>query len=463
MAGPLQRSLRLRLIAACVVIETLMLALIIGNNVRLIGRHLGDLATTHLHHVEETAALMLAPPLAAGDHRALEGLVQRLSGLDGVVYLALTDAKDALVAGAGQVPSPLPEPDGSFSDARPVHHAQSELVLAGQPVGRLHVGLSTGFLHAARQDVLAQGIAIAALEIFLSTFAVVTIGVVQASRLKALGGACLRFAGGDYRTSVDVHGDDEVGVLARSFNTMGAAVGARLDKLEARGAMLRASNAELQRLAELTAQHLQEPIRGLADFAQLLSTRVRDRLDGETLDYLDSVVTAAQRARGLLTDLQNYIAIDMTPLAADAVADLAQCAEKARAELRARIDASGAAITIAPLPRVHGDGDQITTVLRMLMVNAIDHRGEAPPAIHVKAMTDEGRVIVSVTDNGPGVPSEFRERIFELFETLGRPTTGTGMGLAAVRKIVRRHLGNVWITPAVDGGLTVNFTLPRIC
>lgn len=455
------RSLRFRLIAACVVIEALMLTLIVGNSVRLVEQHLVGLAQSRVRSMEATFGITLAAPLAARDHAALRSLVQRLGGLDGVVYVALDDEAGTRVAEGGAAPAALPEPDPAFSDSRPVHHATADIALYGQPLGRLHYGLSTAFLSAAKRELAIQGVAIAVLEIFFSTFALITVGLLLTARLEALTDASLRLASGDYRTAVEVRGNDEVATLAQAFNTMAEAVSDKVEQLEATGTTLRASNAELQRLAEVTAHHLQEPVRGLANFAQLLAARAGERLDDESRSHLNFIVDGARRARSLLTDLQSYVAIDMSPLPGDAVADVGHCAEQARTELAARIEAAGATITVAELPTAHADAGQVTTVLRLLMQNALDHRGEQPPHIHVKASVDAGRVIVSVSDNGPGVPREFRERIFELFETLDRRGQGTGFGLAAVRKMVRRHLGNVWIIPNAGGGLTVNFTLPR--
>lgn len=462
MPRQLRRSLRFRLIAACVLIEAVMLPLIIGNSIRLVEQHLVQLAQGRVRNMEQTFGISLAAPLAARDHAVLRSLIERLTDLDGIVYLALADDDGVVVASGGQVPTTLPEPDASFTDAAPVHHARSDIALYGQPLGQLHYGVATQFLQVAKRELLIQGIAIAVLEIFFSSFALVTVGVLLTARLEALTDASLRMAGGDYDTLVAVRGEDEVASLARAFNSMAGAVSDKVAQLEASGAVLRASNAELLRLSEVTAHHLQEPVRGIANFAQLLANRARDRLDGDALDYLNYIIAGAKRARGLLTDLQSYVAIDMSPVPAGLTADLAQCAERAQREMRSKIETSGAHLSIDELPRVHGDADQIVMVLRLLMENAIDHRGDATPEVRVTACADEGRVVVSVADNGPGVPSEFRERVFALFETLDRRTTGTGVGLAAVRKIVRRHLGNVWITPAGAGaGLVVHFTLPK--
>lgn len=461
MSAPPRRSLRTRLIALCVAIQALMLVLVIGNCLRLAERDLTRLAESRLRQMEDVLAAVLEPPLAAGDTAAAQAALQRLSRQEDVTYLAVLDGTGNVVAAAGALPSPLPEPLAAPGGA-PLHHARLMLGSEDLPLADIRYGLSTRFVGDARRDMLMQSAALGGLALFFSTFVLLTMGVVLHARVKALTQANLRLASGDCDIRLEAAGDDEVAALARSFDTMAGAVGDRVAHLEASAGALRASNAELQRLTEITATHLHDPVRSVAECADALAALTDGQLDGDAARCIAAIQAGARRSDGLLRELRNYIAIDMTPLPAAAAADLAQCAEQARQQLAAKIAAAGAEVVIDDLPRAHGDGGQITTALRLLMENAIDHRGEEAPRVRIHASVDSGRVVVGVTDNGPGVPSEFRERIFELFETLDRRTSGAGVGLAAVRKIVRRHLGNVWITPAAGNGLTVNFTLPRL-
>lgn len=461
MSAPPRRSLRTRLVVACMVIQVVMLVLVIGNSVRLMDRHLTEAAQGRLHQMEDSLAAAVPGPLAGRDGAALSALAQRLGGVDGTAYVVMLDAEGVELASAGAVPAPLPPPDDEL-DSAPVHHARWAAVEGDRPLGEVRYGLSTRFLHDARREVLMQGAAIGALALFFSAFALVTVGVVLTARLKALTDASLRLAGGDTDSRVEVEGHDEVAALAQAFNTMAGAMDDKVSHLEASATVLRASNAELQRLTQAAATHLQDPMSTVAFHAGKLAEEVGPTLSGDARERLDLIQAGAARARGLLTDLLNFIAIDMSPLAANLTADLNECAAQARRDLADKIAEAGAEVVVDDLPAAHCDAAQVTAALRLLMENAIDHRGKEPPRVHVHASTDAGRIVVGVTDNGPGVPSQLRDRIFELFETLDRRTSGTGFGLAAVRKIIRRHLGNVWITPAPGGtGLTVNFTLPK--
>lgn len=462
MSAPPRRSLRTRLIAACLVIEVAMLTLVIGNTIRLVDRHMAEAAQGRLRQMEDSLAAAVPPPLAARDGGALAALAQRLGKLDAVAYVAVLDAEGIELAAAGPVPAPLPPPAADISPSARVHHARWALADGDKPLGEVRYGLSTRFLHDARRDVLIQGAAIGALAIFFSTFALVTAGVMVTARLKALTDASLRLAGGDYDSRVEVEGHDEVAALAQAFNTMAGAVDDKVSHLEASATVLRASNAELQRLTQAAATHLQDPMSTAAFHAGKLAEEIGPTLSGDARERLDLIQAGAMRARSLLTDLLNFIAIDMSPLPAGLTTDLNACAAQARQDLAEKIEAAGAKVTVDDLPAAHCDAAQVTTALRLLMENAIDHRGKEAPRVHIHASNDAGRIVVGITDNGPGVPSQLRDRIFELFETLDRRTSGTGFGLAAVRKIIRRHLGNVWITPAPGGtGLTVNFTLPK--
>lgn len=460
MSAPPRRSLRTRLIALCVAIQALMLALIIGNCVRLAERELARLAEGRLRQMEDVLATVLEPPLAAGDGAATQAALQHLGRLADVAYVAVLDGAGGTVAATGALPSPLPEPNAAPSGA-PLHHARLVLGSEDLPLAEIRYGLSTWFLGDARRDMLMQSAALGGLALFFSAFVLLTMGVVLHARITALTQANLRLAAGDYDTRLEATGEDEVAVLVRSFDTMAGAVSDKVAHLEASAGALRASNTELQRLAAITADHLQDPVRSVAECARTLAALSDGQLGGDAAGCLTAIQAGANRADDLLRELRNYIAIDMSPLPADAAADLGHCAEQARRHLAEKIAAAGAEVVIDDLPRAHGDGGQIATALRLLMENAIDHRGDEAPRVRIHASVDSGRVVVGVTDNGPGVPSEFRERIFELFETLDRRTSGAGVGLAAVRKIVRRHLGNVWITPAAGNGLTVNFTLPK--
>ncbi len=456
MTGPWRRSSRFRLITACVAIQAVMLVLLAVNGIRLAERHLESATHDRAHDLENSLAAALV------DGTIPEPALRRLAGLPGIVYVVVEDEAGNRLATAGAPPSVLPEPDPEPELGRPLHRGRVDAQPAGQPPRRLHYALSTAMLTQARHEMVGQAIAIAVLALFFSTFTLLTIGLLLSARLKTVSAAHMRLAAGDFDTVAQPSGDGAVAALARSFNVMAGAIGDKVAQLEAGSATLRAANAELQRLADLAANHLRAPVASLDDGAATLRRLTGGKLDGEADAVLARIANDSRRAHDLLDGLRSFLDIDMTPLPPDARAELNRCADDARQALAGRIAATRATIAVDDLPAVHGDPAQVAEILRLLLENALDHRGDRAPHIRIHASVDAGRVVVGVTDNGPGVPQQFRERVFELFETVNPGGSGTGFGLAAVRKMVRRHLGNVWITPAAaGGGLTVNFTLPR--
>lgn len=455
MTGPWRRSSRFRLITACIAIQAVMLVLLAANGIRLAERHLESALRDRAHDLESTLTAALV------DGTLPEAALRRLGTLPGLAYVVVEDEAGNRLAAAGNPPAVLPEPDPEIE--RPLTHGRLDVQPEGQPPRRLHYALSSAPLTQARHEMMAQATSIGVLALFFSAFTLVSIALLLGARLKAVTAAHMRLAAGDFDTVAQPVGDGAVAALARSFNVMAGAIGDKVSQLEAGSATLRAANAELLRLADLAAHHLRDPVASLDDGASALRRLTTGKLEGEADALLERITNDSHRAHDLLNGLRSFLDIDMSPLPPAAQADLNQCAAQARQSLAERIAAIRAVITVDDLPAVHGDDVQIAEILRLLLENALDHRGERPPHIRIHASVDSGRVVVGVTDNGPGVPQQFRERVFELFETVNSGSSGTGFGLAAVRKMVRRHLGNVWITPAAagGGGMTVNFTLPR--
>lgn len=450
-----RRSLRFRLIIATILVEVVMLALLVGNSLRLANLHLTGLAEGRLAELEETFSISLAAPLAARDHASLRSLVDRLVSLDDIAYLVVLDPAGQRLATAGDAPSPLPPPDPSVSATGGIHHAVVTVEVFDQVLGTLRYGLSTEFLARARRDLLAQGLTIAAIEVLLSAVALSTIAFLLTRRLETLTTASVRIAAGDYRALVPVGGDDEVAALSRAFNAMASAVRHHIDELRRSAEVLRSSNEELGRLAEVTAHHLQEPLRHVASYAQLLSSRYQGRLDPEADEFIRYMVEGVQQMKAMLVDLQAYIAIDVSTLPEAARADLAACLTEARHDLAATLAAAEATVEAGPLPVVHGDHAQLTMVFRQLLENAALHGGREV-GIKVHAERLNGKVTVCVSDDGPGIAPDDRAQVFELFR--GK-THGTGIGLPTVKKIVRRHGGHAWIQANGNRGASLCFTL----
>ena len=226
-------------------------------------------------------------------------------------------------------------------------------------------------------------------------------------------------------------------------------------------------NAELEQFAFVCSHDLQEPLRMILQYIDLLRMRLGATLDEKNGRYFDLVSESAERMRALILDLLAYARIGHAePPVAHAV-DLERVLTEVRDILRPALLESAAEIVVAsPLPMVLGDKLQMVQVFQNLLANALKFRGNKPPKVIIaaaEATADApGRVTVSISDNGIGIPAEQRERVFEVFQRLHPRESypGSGIGLAICRKIVTRMDGKIWIEEAVGGGAKFVMTLP---
>jgi PAS domain S-box-containing protein len=223
------------------------------------------------------------------------------------------------------------------------------------------------------------------------------------------------------------------------------------------------SNAELQQFAYVASHDLQEPLRMVASYTQLLARRYRGRLDADADEFIAFAVDGAPRRQRLINDLLAYSRVGtqgrpLEPVACDRVLD------QVLADLGAAIAESGAVITRDPLPLVRADPLQLGQLFQNLLSNAIKFRGSAPPRIHVGAAREGDRWRLWVQDSGIGIAPEYAERIFAIFQRLHtqQEYPGTGIGLAICKKIVERHGGRIWVESAPGQGATFYFTLPAL-
>jgi PAS domain S-box-containing protein len=223
---------------------------------------------------------------------------------------------------------------------------------------------------------------------------------------------------------------------------------------------LERSNRELEQFAYVASHDLQEPLRMVSSFVQLLARRYGDLLDADGRSYVEFAVEGAQRAQQLIDDLLKFSRVgtrgqDLRPIRADAALD------QALANLSLAILESGAAVEREPLPMVLADESQLAQVFQNLVANAVKFRGETPPRIRVTAARGEIGWVFAVADNGIGIEPRFHDRVFAIFQRLHtrKEFPGTGIGLALVRKIVERHGGRAWVESAPGAGATFYFTL----
>ncbi|HEX5740873.1 MAG TPA: ATP-binding protein, partial [Pilimelia sp.] len=237
--------------------------------------------------------------------------------------------------------------------------------------------------------------------------------------------------------------------------------------LEAQAEELTRSNRDLEQFAYVASHDLQEPLRKVASFCQLLQRRYGGQLDEKADQYIDFAVDGAQRMQRLINDLLAFSRIGRRPPEPVAV-DLGAVMQTVSGQLDSGRRSVGGEIRWQELPVVAGEESLICTVLTNLVANALKfRRPDEPPVVEVAARRDGAFWEVTVRDNGIGIAPEYADKVFVIFQRLhGRDAyPGTGIGLAIVKKIVEYHGGRVWLEPpAADGptGTTMRFTLPAL-
>ncbi len=224
------------------------------------------------------------------------------------------------------------------------------------------------------------------------------------------------------------------------------------------------SNAELEQFAYVASHDLQEPLRVIAGYVNLLEERYADKLDQDARDFIGFTTDAAHRMRALINALLRYSRLETHGNPFEKM-DCNRALSEAIADLEVSIDESDAEITTDALPSVVGDQIQITHVFENLISNAIKFRkDDCLPRIHISCSRAEDSWRISVADNGTGIRPRYQERIFGMFKRAHKRSKypGTGIGLALCQKIVERHGGRIWVESEFNQGSTFHFTIPTI-
>ena len=233
------------------------------------------------------------------------------------------------------------------------------------------------------------------------------------------------------------------------------------EALERTAAELARSNQDLEQFAYIASHDLQEPLRMIGGYVQLLQRHYADALDDKAKQYIEYAVDGAARMGNLINDLLQYSRLG-TRTKPFAPTDMQRLLENVLLGLRVSLRESGAVITHEVLPTIQADDTQMAQLLQNLLSNAIKFRGDQPPQIHVGAKRGKNEWVFSVSDNGIGIDPQFHDRIFLIFQRLHtrKAYSGTGIGLAICKKIVDRHGGRIWIRSKPGEGSTFYFTIP---
>lgn len=222
------------------------------------------------------------------------------------------------------------------------------------------------------------------------------------------------------------------------------------------------SNKELEQFAYVASHDLQEPLRMVASYTQLIAQRYRGKLDSDADEFINYAVDGATRMQAIINDLLTLSRVSTRNTAFSAV-DAKLSLDRALANLRLVIAETGTTIICDSMPVLNADGSQLAQLFQNLIGNAIKFHGSESPRVEIGAQQVDGEWVFHVRDNGIGIAPEYFERIFLMFQRLHtkKEYPGTGIGLTICKKIVERHGGRIWIESEQGKGTTFHFTIPN--
>jgi light-regulated signal transduction histidine kinase (bacteriophytochrome) len=222
------------------------------------------------------------------------------------------------------------------------------------------------------------------------------------------------------------------------------------------------SNEALQQFAYVASHDLQEPLRMVSSYLQLLERRYKDKLDDDAREFIGFAVDGAKRMQALINDLLAYSRVGQ-PDAVHVEVALDKVASRVLEDLALTLQETGAKVTVGPLPAVRGEPSQLGQVFQNLISNALKfHRPGQPPTVEVRAHRQEGGWAITVRDEGIGLDPQYKDRIFQIFQRLHtrEEYPGTGIGLAICKRIVEQHGGTIGVESRLGSGTAFTFTLP---
>jgi signal transduction histidine kinase len=290
--------------------------------------------------------------------------------------------------------------------------------------------------------------------------------------LSLLAASCRRITEGSFAEKIVPQGPKDIRAIAVDVENMRQRIVTELEasrtaeaQLDEQTVELRRSNAELEQFAYVASHDLQEPLRKVTSFCQLLEKRYGDQLDERGIEYIDYAVDGAKRMQVLINDLLTFSRVGRLHSAQSDV-ELGNALDDALANLAMAIEESGAEVVrpADPLPRVAGDPTLLAMLWQNLIGNAVKFRREGvAPRIVIESQPEDGQWLITMSDNGIGIAPEFIDKVFIIFQRLhGRDVYGgTGIGLALCKKIVEHHGGTIWIDTSYTDGTRFRFTLPK--
>ena len=469
------RSVRGKLLIVAIAVEALMLTLLVANSLRLLTDNMGRQAQRHVEEIAPVLIAAIVAPLVQRDYATVQAVLEESTTSGGVDYLALTSNDGKRVGSSGWPASqPLPAPDARLElfdseKQKPRYDVAIPVVAYGQKMGTLHIGLDLSQIRSAHDQLFAQGIGIALLELLSSAGLMALLGYFLTRHLVTLTRASEAVTAGNLTPPPVPEGHDEIGQLGAAFNAMSHAVAERVQELTA----ARDEQAHLARAAEAGAQakasflatmshEIRTPMNGILGMTELA---LATELTAEQREYLTWVKSSGDNLLRVLNDILDFSKIDAGQLNLEKI-PLSLSAELDRVVTMHAIDAGKKGIQLywraeGKLPALlKGDPVRLQQVLNNLLSNAIKFTAHGEVSVHVScsphpAKAERMLVNLTVADSGIGIPADKLGSIFDAFSQAENSTTrkygGTGLGLSIVDRLVKLMHGSIRVesTPGV--------------
>jgi signal transduction histidine kinase len=324
---------------------------------------------------------------------------------------------------------------------------------------------------ASAASSLTRALVFAAILLALALLAITILGrQVIAVPIGRLARQTRAITAGDLRRGIEPSGPSDIVALGRDVDSMRERIVRELEAVRAaeaeiqeKAAALERSNAELEQFAYVASHDLQEPLRKVTSFCQMIERRYSGQLDERGEQYIHFAVDGAKRMQALINDLLAFSRVGRLERPHELV-DVGELVAHASSSLGLAIEDANATVEVrGPLPAVYGERTLLGLVFQNLISNAIKFRGDEPPRVELSARRDGEMFEFTVADNGIGIDPEYADRIFVIFQRLHARDAfeGTGIGLTMCRKVIEHHGGQIWLEASRNGtGSTFRFTLP---